>query len=68
MVSGTTTLSSSEIYDCTMVDRNTGWQRLQRLSVQRALRGLCDRVGRADTPGRPWIWKLRAEKSSEEGG
>ena len=32
---------------------NTGWQRLQRHSVLRALRGLCDRVGRANTPSRP---------------
>jgi len=35
-------------------------QRLQRLSVQRALRGLCDRVGRASTPGKPWLWRLKA--------
>jgi hypothetical protein len=35
-------------------------QRLQRLSVQRALRGLCDRVGRASTPGKPWLRRLKA--------
>jgi hypothetical protein len=59
MVSGTTTLSTSAIYDWTMRDRNTGWQRMQRRSVWRALHQVADRVGRADTPGKPWIWRLR---------
>jgi hypothetical protein len=28
-------------------------------SVVRVLRQTCDRVGRADTRGKPWIWRLR---------
>jgi hypothetical protein len=59
MVSGTTTLSSSAIYDWTMRDRNTGWQRLQRRSVHRALRQVAEPIGRADTPGQPILWRLR---------
>jgi hypothetical protein len=57
MVSGTT-LSSSAIYDWTMVDRNTGWQRMQRHSVWRALQQVAEPIGRADTRGRPWLWRL----------
>jgi hypothetical protein len=59
VVSGTSTLSTSAIYDWTMKDRNTGWQRMQRHSVWRVLRRMCDRIGRADTPGKPWLWRLK---------
>jgi hypothetical protein len=30
-----------------------------RWSVRRILDATCDRVGRADTPGRPWLWRLK---------
>jgi hypothetical protein len=30
-----------------------------RWSVHRILRQLCQRVGRAETIGRPWLWRLR---------
>jgi hypothetical protein len=65
MVSGTTTLSSSAIYDWTMRDRNTGWQRLQRRSVHRALRQVAEPIGRADTPGQPILWRLKTPGAEE---
>jgi hypothetical protein len=42
-----------------------GYARRQRLGshhyehMRRALSGIADKVGRAPTGGRPWVWKLR---------
>ena len=55
-------LTSSEIYDsCYAKRRMLGQQidRPYRWSVLRILRQLADRIGRAPTAGRPWIWRLR---------
>jgi hypothetical protein len=51
-------LSTSAVYDWTYARR----RRLQgnRIwSVHRILRERCERVGRAKTRGRPWLWRLR---------
>jgi hypothetical protein len=30
-----------------------------RWNVRRILDATCDRAGRADMPGRPWLWRLK---------
>ena len=32
---------------------------MNRLNVIHALEQVADRVGPADTPGKPWLWRLR---------
>jgi hypothetical protein len=52
--------STSEIYDwCYARDRRAARSQAMRWSVRRILDATCDRVGRADTPGRPWLWRLK---------
>ena len=53
--------SSSEIYDwCYARRRNrVFWD--QRLNVWRILREVAEPVGRAETIGRPWLWRLKRE-------
>jgi hypothetical protein len=52
--------STSEIYDwCYARDRSRARSEAMRWSVRRILDATCARVGRADTPGRPWLWRLR---------
>jgi hypothetical protein len=52
--------SSSEVYDwCYARDRSRTRSEAMRWSVRRILKVVADRVGRADTPGRPWLWRLR---------
>jgi hypothetical protein len=53
-------LSSSQVYDYALARvRGDAWRRRHRWSVIRILRQLCHRVGRADTIGRPWLWRLK---------
>jgi hypothetical protein len=40
-----------------------GW--LERWSCFTVLRVLCHRVGRAETIGTPWLWKLKAPQCGE---
>jgi hypothetical protein len=62
-------LSSSQVYDYALARvRGDAWRRRHRWSVIRVLDRLCHRVGRADTIGRPWLWRLRdpaVQKPSE---
>jgi hypothetical protein len=52
--------STSEIYDwCYARDRSRTRSEAMRWSVRRILDATCDRVGRADTLGRPFLWRLR---------
>jgi hypothetical protein len=57
---GTSTLTTSDVFDYALArHRQDRWRRQHRWSVVRVLRQTCDRVGRADTRGKPWIWRLR---------
>jgi hypothetical protein len=52
--------TSSQVYDYALARvRGDFWRRRHRWSVHRILRQLCDRVCRAPTIGRPWLWRLR---------
>jgi hypothetical protein len=60
VAAGTSTLTTSVVFDYALArHRNDGWRRRHRWSVVRVLLGIADRVGRADTPGRPWLWRLK---------
>jgi hypothetical protein len=66
LVAGTTTITTSQALDWTIVDRRAHWQRRHRWSVVRVLREVADRVGRSDTPGRPWLWRLKQPQREEQ--
>jgi hypothetical protein len=52
--------TSSEIYDwCYARDRSRTHSEAMRWSVRRILDATCDRLGRADTRGNPWLWRLK---------
>jgi hypothetical protein len=56
-------VSSSQLYDwCFPHKRRV--RRLHRYSVYVNVRRIADRVGRAGTRGKPWLWKLKADTSS----
>jgi hypothetical protein len=60
---GRDVLSSSEVYEsCYARKRLLGERISQRHchSVWLILRRVADRIGRAPTIGRPWIWRLKA--------
>src|SRR5262245_24772732 len=57
MASDSPVLSSSDIYRWVYPNKYPGW--LECWSVFVVLRQCCHRVGRADTRGRPWLWRLR---------
>lgn len=59
LAAGVDTLSSSSIYDFTYAGRRQDVCGRKQHSVYRLLVVLCDRVGRATTIGRPWIWRLK---------
>jgi hypothetical protein len=62
-MAGGPVLTSSQVYCWTHVRR-----RRYRHSVRRILREIAEPIGRADTPGRPWLWRLRdpaVQKASE---
>ena len=58
-------LSSSELYDWCYPRKPVPLSTRHRYSVWRILRRICECVGRAETIGRPWLWRLR--NSSDEG-
>jgi hypothetical protein len=51
-------LSSSVIYDWCF-PRQRRVSQLRRHGVWRILMERCERVGRAETIGKPWLWRLR---------
>jgi hypothetical protein len=56
-------LSTSQIFDWTYASHRAYGQRIpcwHRWSVSRILRQIAEPVGRADTPGRPWLWRLKS--------
>ena len=62
----TTTLTTSDVFDYALArHRSDGWRRRHRWSVVRVLRAIADRVGRADTPGRPSLWRLKASSVAD---
>jgi hypothetical protein len=64
--------STSQVFDYALVRvRGDGWRRRQRWSVVRVLRQIAEPIGRADTIGRPWMWRLKtpvAEQPSAPSG
>ena len=57
----TSTLTTSDVFDYALArHRQDQWRRRHRWSVVRVLRAMCDPIGRADTPGKPWLWRLKA--------
>ena len=59
--------SATTIYEwCRRWDRCHDGKRIDRRIV-RVLQTMADRVGRVDTRGRPWLWRLRepVQKPSE---
>ena len=64
-------LSTSQIFDWTYASHRAYGQRIpcwHRWSVSRILRQIAEPIGRADTIGRPWLWRLRdpaVQKPSE---
>ena len=53
-------VTSSRIYDwCYARDRRRAHSQAMRWSVRRILDVACDRLGRAETIGRPILWRLR---------
>jgi hypothetical protein len=59
-------LSSSDIYDWTYARRRHRMPLGLYWSVLRILRVIADPVGRADSIGRPILWKLRLRNSEPE--
>jgi hypothetical protein len=60
LAAGDVVLSTTEVFDFTFArTRRVHWRRRHRWSVIRVLDRLCDRVGRAPTIGRPWLWRLK---------
>jgi hypothetical protein len=56
-------LTSSEIYDSCYAKRRVAGQQIDRpyrWSVLRILRTIADPIGRAETIGRPVLWRLKA--------
>jgi hypothetical protein len=56
--------SSSQLYDFEHARRRVYGERLDQLTrwgVLRVAQGVADRVGRAGTRGRPWLWRLRTD-------
>jgi hypothetical protein len=52
-------VSSSTVYDWTHARLRQGLGCGYRWAVRRILREIAERVGRAGTIGRPWLWRLR---------
>jgi hypothetical protein len=64
--SAAATLTTSDVFDYALVrHRGDGWRQRQPWSVVRVLRQMCDCVGRVDTPGRPWLWRLKASSVAD---
>ena len=57
-------VSSSRVYDwCFARDRRRAHSQAMRWSVRRILDAACERVGRAPTIGRPWLWRLKGAEN-----
>jgi hypothetical protein len=59
---GREVLTSSEIYDSAYARRRMLGQQIDRpyrWSALRVLRTVADPIGRAQTAGRPWLWRLK---------
>jgi hypothetical protein len=55
-------LTSSEVYDSCYAKRRASGQQIDRpyrWSVVRILRQIADPIGRAETIGRPVLWRLK---------
>ena len=53
-------VSTSRLYDwCYAHNPKARQSQLHRWSVTLILRRVADRIGRAPTHGRPWIWRLK---------
>jgi hypothetical protein len=60
-------LTSSEVYDHAYAKRRVAGQQIDRpyrWSALRVLRTIADPIGRAQTAGRPWLWRLKQEANS----
>ena len=62
-VAGGPVQSSSEIYDWTFVRRRARLPSGHRHSVRRILIEIAEKVGRAATIGRPWLWRLKSPEN-----
>jgi hypothetical protein len=64
---GREVLTSSEVYDHAYAKRRVAGQQIDRpyrWSVVRILRTIADPIGRAQTAGRPRLWRLKQENTS----
>jgi hypothetical protein len=53
-------ISNSRLYDwCFARDPRARQSQARRWSVLRILRTIADPIGRAETIGRPWLWRLK---------
>jgi hypothetical protein len=52
-------LNSSDVYRWCKRWQAGEFGQWERWSIVRILDVVADRVGRADTPGRPWLWRLK---------
>ena len=59
---GKQVLSTSAIYDFTHVRKLHS--QAKRHSVRRILLVECEQIGRAETRGRPWLWRLKSNGGS----
>jgi hypothetical protein len=64
---GRDVLTSSEVYDSCYAKRRVAGQQIDRpyrWSVVRILRQIADPIGRAETIGRPVLWRLKTFRRS----
>jgi hypothetical protein len=61
---GADTQTSSAVYDWCFAGCRHRITTRHRYSVWRLLVTIADPIGRADTIGRPWLWRLREKPSS----
>jgi hypothetical protein len=59
LIAGGGEITSSQAYDwCFARDRTRARSQAARWSVRRVLERLATPIGRADSIGRPWIWRV----------
>jgi hypothetical protein len=54
-------ISSTEIYNWALISRRRRRSHRNRWRVWQILMATAERCGRAQTIGRPWLWRLKAE-------
>lgn len=60
VAAGRDTLDTGEIYAWVFpLTQREYWRWRHRTTAWRELRRIADQVGRASTPGRPWLWRLK---------